>query len=65
MLSSPDGHTGIKQLLVFKLYWDFPAEETLVFVIPKFPLHHQFYLEKEKKELGKMNLGSHLNPELV
>lgn len=29
--------------LAFDLYWDFPAKETFLLVILKFPLHHQFY----------------------
>ena len=41
--------TLASNVLVFKLNWDFPAEETLVVVVPKFPLHHQFYLEQEEK----------------
>lgn len=39
--------------LAFNLHWDLPAEETLFLVAQKLPLHHHFYLEKEKKNWEK------------
>lgn len=54
VLSHPQRDILQQTALAFNLHWDFPAEETLAFVILKFPLHHQFYLEKEKNNREKL-----------
>lgn len=65
MLSHPPTDILAAAGLAFDLHWDFPAEEMLAFVAQELPLHHQFDLEKEKKNWGKMKAGPRLNPEQV
>jgi hypothetical protein len=56
-MASQPTQTQAPRSLACDLNWDLPAEEIILFVIFKFPFHHQFYLEKRKR-IGKNETGT-------